>query len=63
MNLGIGNYVGIGMFLFTFVGLTPLIFEELGFSLESGILITSILLGILVPIILYFSDKQMETEK
>lgn len=56
-KLGLGNYVGIGMCTFAWVGLMPFAFENLGASLKSGIITSAISIGILVPLLIYFSKK------
>jgi len=53
-KLGIGNYIGIGLCIFAWVGLMPMSFKSIGASLELGIFITAITIGIGIPLLLYF---------
>ncbi|GAG87702.1 unnamed protein product [marine sediment metagenome] len=57
-EMNILNYIGIGMCIMAFVGFTPLVFQSFGISLEMGILISAVGLGILIPIFLYFKIKE-----
>ena len=61
-RLGLGSYIGIGLCMFAFTGLTPFAFENLGLSLEVGISLTGFIMGILIPCLFYFKSKEDEIE-
>ena len=56
-QLGIGNFIGIGMCMFAFIGFTPFIIESLGGSLELGIIIASISTPIIFVTAFYLAMK------
>jgi hypothetical protein len=56
--LGVGNYIGIGLCMMAWVGLMPFCFQQIGSSLEVGILVDAISTGLLIPIIIYYKLKE-----